>query len=36
MITLILGIVIGAALKDSLFRIVKRGIKAVEDWSKEI
>jgi len=36
MITFTVGIVIGAVLKDSLLRIVKKGIKVIEDWSKEV
>lgn len=36
MFLLIVGICVGAIFKDSLVRIVKRSIKAVEDWSKEL
>jgi hypothetical protein len=32
----IFGMLVGALLRDSLWRIVKRGIKAIEDWSKEV
>lgn len=36
MILFVLGLVIGAVLKESLVRIVRRTIKAIEDWSKEV
>jgi hypothetical protein len=34
LIEFIFGVLVGAILRDSLLRIVKRGIKTIEDWSK--